>query len=217
MALVYDLQFEENFTFLNIICNNDNVIKVSINNDRELIEEIKNLPLFKNESNAIITFHEVFDNNYNSVELYEKLWSKNPNIALSGKQLFETLKSNVNKLYNILKDDNRFKPAMNVYLRPLPNSGELNNSEYFPAMLTKRHMLYKIATLLYISFTVAEKTMCDTEENQELDYQRAKKRYNSLLKLLGDTTNLLLNIDVINKSPSAGDVNVMLPSAPNVL
>lgn len=218
MALEYSLEFVDNFKSFNIIVNNDidNPLKVSINNDTDLFQEIKDLPLFKNETNATITFSEVFSNNYNSVKLYEKVWSNNRNIAITGKELFQTLKANVNKLYKLLQDDEKFKPAVNVYLQPLPNTGELNNGDFFPFLVAKRHTLYKIATLLYISFTIAEKTMCDTEESQELDYQKAKKRYNGLLKLLGDTTNLLLNIDVINKNPlsSNADENVMLPPPP---
>lgn len=220
MALVYDLEFVDNFTTLNIIVNDDNTnpVKVLINSDIDLFQEIKDIPLFKNEKNVIITFSEVFSNNYNSVALYEKVWSKNPNITITGKELFQVLKSNVSKLYNLFKNDEKFKPAMNVYLTPSPNSGELNNGNYFPSMVAKRHMLYKTTTLLYISFTIAEKTMCDSEQSQELDYQKAKKKYNGLLKLLNDTTNLLLNIDVLNRSPSVADeddFNVMLPSPPN--
>jgi hypothetical protein len=218
MALVYDLNISND---LEITIDNDKEnpisIRVSISNDTGLIQEIENLPLFKNENNVIITFAEVFRNNYNSVELYEKVWGKNKNINISGRQLFETLKSNVSKLYNLVKDDSKFTTAMKVYLTPLPNTGELNNGDKFPFLLAKRHMLYKITTLLYISFTVAEQTMCQTEESQELDYQKARKRYNGLSKLLTDTTNLLLNIDVINKNPSLPadeNENVMLPGLP---
>ena len=180
------------------------------------MQEIKELPLFKDE-HVTITFFDVYSKNYNSIELYKNSLQNNRSITISGKELFQTLKSNVSKLYKLLQNDEKFKPATNVYLRPLPNTGELNNSNYFPSLLAKRHMLFKIATLLYISFTIAEKTMCDTEDKQELNYQKAKKRYNDLLKLLGDTTNLLLNIDVINKNQSDGVENVMLPSPPNVL
>lgn len=220
MELDYDLKIDDNSKTLEIIVNNDNdnPIRVSINSTTDLIQEIADLPLLKTD-NTIITFSEVYMNNYNSVELYEKVWGINKNINLSGKQLFKTLKDNVHKLYNIVKDDNKFKDAINVYLRPLPNTGELNNGDYFSSLLFKRHMLYKISTLLYVSFTVAEKTMCETEENQALDYEKAKKRYNGLLKLLKDTTNLLLNIDVINKNPSLPNVNVnanvMLPPPPS--
>lgn len=212
MALEYSLEFVDDFKSLNIIVNND-IFKVSINNDTDVFLEIKDLPLFKNENNVVITFSDVFSNNYNSVDLYDQVWSKNVDIRITGKELFQLLKSNVSKLYKLLQDDEKFKPAINVYLSHQPNTGELKNGDYFPSLLAKRHTLYKITTLLYISFTVAETTMCDTEKSQELDYQKAKKRYNSLLKLLGDTTNLLLNIDVINKNPSV-DENVMLPSPP---
>lgn len=218
MALVYSLEFVDNFTGLNIIVNNDsnNPFKLVINSDIDLLQEIKELPLFKDE-HVTITFFDVYSKNYNSIELYKNSLQNNRSITISGKELFQTLKSNVSKLYKLLQNDEKFKPATNVYLRPLPNTGELNNSNYFPSLLAKRHMLFKIATLLYISFTIAEKTMCDTEDKQELNYQKAKKRYNDLLKLLGDTTNLLLNIDVINKNQSNGVENVMLPSPPNPL
>lgn len=209
MDLDYDLQIGNDFKTLNIVVDNDNAnpIQVSIDDNTNLIEEIENLPLLKTDNNVMIKFSEVYNNNYNSVELYDKVWSVNDNITLNGNKLtgsklFEKLKSNVSKLYKLLKDEDKFKPAMNVYLKPLANTGELNNGQYFPSLLAKRHMLYKITTLLYISFTVAETTMCKTEESQALDYQKAKQRYNGLLKLVGDTTNLLLNIDVINKNPS---------------
>jgi hypothetical protein len=217
MALVYDLNISND---LEITIDNDKEnpisIRVSISNDTGLIQEIENLPLFKNENKVIITFADVFRNNYNSVELYEKAWGKNMNINISGRQLFQELKSNVRKLINLVKDDSKFKDAMEGYLKP-SNTGELNNGDKFPFLLAKRHMLYKITTLLYISFTVAEKTMCQTEESQELDYQNAMKRYKGLAKLLTDTTNLLLNIDVINKNPSLPVVvnaNAMLPVPP---
>lgn len=226
MALVYDLQFKNDFTGFNIVYNNDNTnaIEVSIDENTNLIEQIKNLPLFKDT--FTITFQEVFGNNYNSIELYDTVW-KRKDIGGSGKDLFQTLKSNVQILYGLIKDDAKFKPAMNVYLKP-SNAGVLTNADYFPSLVAKRHMLYKIITLLYVSFTVAEETMCETEESQELDYQKARARYNKLLKLLDDTTNLLLNIDVINKNPTIatrenvnvatrGNVNVMLPNPPNPL
>jgi hypothetical protein len=224
MDLVYDLQISNDLKNLEIIIDGDkeNPIRVSISNDTGLIQEIDSLPLFKNDKKVIITFSEVYGSNYNSVELFDKKWGtdewrKDKGIAISGKTLFQILKSNVSKLHNLIKDDSKFKEAMKVYLTPSSNTGELNNGDKFPFLLAKRHMLYKITALLYISFTVAEQTMCQTEESQELDYQKAKKRYNGLSKLLTDTTNLLLNIDVINKNPSLPAVeneNVMLPGLP---
>lgn len=217
MALEYNLEFVDEFTALNLVVNNDNTnpFRISIENT-DVIKEIEKLPLYKSET-FTITFWDIYNVNYNSVELYNKKWLGDDRITISGKELFRTLKSNVNKLYKLLQDDNNFKLAMNVYLKASSNSGELDKSNYFPSLLAKRHTLYKIATLLYISFTVAEQTMCKTEETQELDYQKAKKRYNGLSKLLQDTTNLLLNIDVINKNPSVINARnvISLTSPPN--
>lgn len=211
MALEYDLDFADNFKTLNIVSNKTTTIPIAVDNipvdsntrnlNNELIMEIANLPLFENDK-VTIKFSEVFNSNYNSVDLYKQAWSTNKNIDLTGKKLFETLKYNVSKLYSLFKDDSKFQRAMNVYLEPLPNTGQLDNGNHFPYLLAKRHMLFKITSLLYISFTVAEKTMCETEESQAVDYKVAKEQYNNLLKLLGDTTNLLLNIDVINKNPT---------------
>lgn len=214
MALVYDLQVDDVSKTLNIIVDNTTRIQVSIDDNINMVEEIEDLPLLKTDTNVMIKFSEVYNKNYNSVELYDEVWRRNDNIKLTGSELFRILKTNVKNLYNLINNDDKFKPAMNVYLRPDDNTGELNNGKHFPSLVAKRHMLYKIATLLYISFTVAETTMCKTEESQESDYQKAKKRYNNLLKLLGDTTNLLLNIDVINQNPL--NENIMLPPPPNV-
>ena len=104
---------------------------------------------------------------------------------------------------------------MNAYLQHVNASCNLENGNYFPYLVAKRHMLFKIITLLYISFTVAEKTMCDTEESQELDFKKAKQQYNSLLKLLGDTTNLLLNIDVLQSSNDDENINFVPSKLPN--
>jgi hypothetical protein len=208
MALVYDLVFAADFKTFDIVSKTTSTL-ITIDNipvnsntrnlNNELVREIENLPLFENEK-VIIKFSEVYNNNYNSVDLYKSTWSKNKDINLTGKQLFETLKHNVAKLYALLKDDNKFNSAIDLYLEPLPNTGKLDNGNHFPYLVAKRHMLFKIASLLYISFTVAEKTMCETEESQVLDFKSAKEQYNNLLKLLGDTTNLLLNIDVLNKN-----------------
>lgn len=210
MALKYDLHFADNFQTFDIV-SDKTTTSIAIDNlpvdsntrnlNDELVNEIANLPLFDNDK-VLIKFSEIFINNYNSIDLYKTTWSTNKSIELTGKDLFKTLKYNVSKLYTLFKDDSKFLPAMNVYLEPLPNTGKLDNGNYFPYLVAKRHMLFKIASLLYISFTVAEKTMCETEESQAIDYKSAKEQYDGLLKLLGDTTNLLLNIDVINKNPS---------------
>lgn len=209
MALVYDLVFAADFKSLDIVCGTlttsitigNAPVESNTNLNNELVSEIAELPLFKKEG-VTITFGDVYKKNYNSVELYKNDWINNSNIKLTGRQLFETLKFNVSKLYALVKDDSKFTQAIKTYLQPVPNTGNLDNGNYFPYLLAKRHMLFKIATLLYISFTVAEKTMCDTEESQELDFKKAKQQYDSLLKLLGDTTNLLLNIDVLNQTPT---------------
>lgn len=221
MALVYDLVFATDFKTFNIVSDKSSTL-IAIDNipvnsntrnlNNELVREIENLPLFVNEK-VTIKFSEVYSKNYNSVDLYKNTWSLNKDIGLSGKQLFETLKYNVAKLYALFKDDNKFKPAINVYLEPLPNTGKLDNGNHFPYLVAKRHMLFKIASLLYISFTVAEKTMCETEESQALDFKTAKEQYNDLLKLLGDTTNLLLNIDVLNKNSAAATVSTDDPNS----
>ncbi len=210
MALVYDLIFSADFRSFDIVCGTTRTsitignlpVETNTNINDELVAEIAKLPLFINDR-ITITFDEFYNNNYNSVELYKNKWINNNNIGLTGKQLFETLKYNASKLYALIKDDNKFKPATNTYLQPLPNTGNLENGNYFPYLLAKRHMLFKITTLLYVSFTVAEKTMCENEESQELDFKNAKKQYNDLLKLLGDTTNLLLNIDVLKQDTSS--------------
>jgi hypothetical protein len=216
MALVYRLEFIDNSTSLNIIVednnNNKNYFKVSINKDKDLIQEIEKLPLFDN-GNITITLSEVYNNNYNSVELYDTKW-KDVIGKMTGKELFDTLKSNVIGLYKLIQNDEVFQAAVNVYLKP-SNTGELNG-DYFSIMLAKRHLLYKITTLLYISFTIAQKTMCDSEASQNLTYEKATMKYNGLVKLLKDSTNLLLNIDMLNNTNGAraANENVMLSLPP---
>lgn len=142
-----------------------------------------------------VTIKDVYDERYNSAKLYDSKWVSYVNGGqITTEDLFKNLKSNAKALYDLSRNEVSFADATASYLNDA--NSEVSRSKFL-ALIGLRYALMKIAILLYISFTVAENPLCDANKNIRDTEEKKQAELNTLVQLLKDTTNLLVNIDAI--------------------
>lgn len=158
--------------------------------ETDTMNEINELKLFTKDAFKI-TVRDVINASYDTVTLYNDIWSKEKPIDVTTTALIAALKDIAKGLYNSCKHPEDID-RINEYLL----SSDKLESKAFKILMYKRYVLSKIATMLYLSFTVAETTVCDADQKKKGISELANDNEN-LLSLLQDTTNLLVNIDVL--------------------
>jgi hypothetical protein len=153
-----------------------------------------NIPLLS-IGDLTITIKDIYDERYNSAKLYDSKWVSYVNGGqITTEDLFNNLKNNAKALYVLSRNEASFAEATASYLSD--TSTEASRSKFL-ALIGLRYVLMKIAILLYVSFTVAENPLCDANKNIKDTEAKKQEELNTLVQLLKDTTNLLVNIDAI--------------------
>lgn len=172
----------------------------------DLLTELGQLPLLKSVDKQI-SIQDVINVNYNSDALLEDLSEEAKSTFLNDHIV--TLKNNSRRLYDLMGNQ-AFQDVMENYLQTKEHT-------LFKLFVAIRHVVAKVATLLFICFTVAEHANCmkkkvklENAQKQKSDAERefneAKQEYDSLLQLLKDTTNILLNIDAVKSMKTNANI-----------
>jgi hypothetical protein len=159
--------------------------------NKEVLEEFKSVLLF-NELGFSVNIGEIVTSNYNSTDLYEQKW-KNELTAndrnIGQEDFFNALKTNAKSLYTLIRTDTKLSDANKTYI----NTDE---HQKFMALNVKRQVLLKICTMLFVSFTVADVSVCN-QTKSSADKKAKQDEYDKLVNLVKDTTRILLNIDAL--------------------
>lgn len=205
MALNYSVSWSDtSFDKFEIKVNTDGIAPVlvdltTVNGDLANIATsvpsvLVNIPLLS-VGGLNITVKDVYDERYNSAKLYDSKWVTFVNGGqITTEDLFNNLKNNAKALYALSRNEAIFADATTSYLSDA--NTETSRSKFL-ALIGLRYALMKIAILLYVSFTVAENPLCDASKNVKDTEAKKQEELNTLVQLLKDTTNLLVNIDAI--------------------
>lgn len=220
MALNYDIDWSKStddlsFDKLEIKCNDVSIAPVTIDLttvDGDIIIVAAATPNLLLDISLLsvgglkIKIKDIYDERYNSAKLFDDKWVSYINDGtITAEDLFVALKGNAKALYNLSRNETLFANANTAFLDDTNNS--MNRSKFL-ALIGVRYALMKVAILLYISFTIAQNPLCDVSKSVKDTEVKKQEELNTLVQLLKDTTNLLVNIDAIPVMAVQGSSNL---------